>query len=87
MQVTWLVWGCEVADVGFVVEFEESQGVVLFCAGVEYLSGVVGESREVYAVFLAWYGFCLLPFLDVEDVHRVIVGGCDQEFSLVVKVQ
>lgn len=77
----------EVSYEAFVVEFEQSEGVIDFRAGEEDLSSMVREACQVNAIFLAWYRLGLFALLDIENVHGLVVGGANQKFALIVKVE
>ena len=54
---------------------------------MEDLAGVMRESRQMNAVFLASNGFYEFALFHVINMHTIIVTGTDQNVTLVVKVQ
>lgn len=79
--------GGEVADEALVVQLEQAQGVVLLGTCKEDIARMMCEAGEVNAILFAGDGFCFPAFFDVEDVHGLIVGGSDKEFSLVIEIE
>lgn len=77
----------EIANVSFILHVQQPEIVVDFGTRMEKRSLVVGETRKVDAIFLAWN--CLLEFalLDIKELNGIIIAGCDKEFAAVVEVQ
>jgi len=64
----------EVADVRVVVRGQEADGIVDLCARVDDALGMVAEARKVDAILLALKLLCVLAFLAVVDLERVVVA-------------
>ena len=54
---------------------EVADAVILFGAGVDDRGRVVGEAREVDAVFLAHERLDILAFLGVVEEERIVRAG------------
>ena len=65
----------EVAQECIVVRREVADAVVFFCAGVDDGCGMVGETGEVGAVFLAHEGFYIFAFFSVVEQEGVVGAG------------
>jgi hypothetical protein len=51
------------------------------------LARVVGKSREMNTILLAGNCLAMLAFLDVKEMHGLIIARADQMLALVVKIQ
>ena len=77
----------EISNIAFVVELKKPQRIVDFCTGIQNLTRVVGEAGEMDTIFLARHRLGLFALLDVENMHRFIVGGAHKEVTLVIEVK
>jgi uncharacterized protein involved in cysteine biosynthesis len=77
----------EVADVRVVVRRQIADSIVDLCARVDDALCMMGESREVHAVLLALELLCVLSFLAVVDLKRVVVACYNGELARVVEVK
>jgi hypothetical protein len=66
---------------------EVSNGIVDFCTCINDALRMVGESRKMDAILLTLEFLCVLAFLAVVDLERVVVACYNREFARVVKVE
>jgi len=76
----------KVADVGFGLETDVSDGIVLLCRRVNHAALVVGEACEVGTVFQGGHFLFVGAGACVVDVHEVVLACGDASGTVVVIV-
>lgn len=77
----------EIADVRVVVRREKAQCIIDLCACVDDALRMVGESCQVYTVFLRLEFLCVLALFAIVYLEGIVIASYNGKLARVIEVE